>query len=272
MATNTETKPRPSKRVSKKAAADPTPTPARKRAASKRAAAKPEPVEEAPKKGRRRGRGDYAADQERRDAVVELRDEKGMGWADIAEEVGVTAGMATFLYNCVKWGTDLHGTATPEIIAQERDENNVSWSEIEAKYWITRGEAWDLYAEAGGDHFKSDIGRGGRYVERDPEVVAARQAERAEARKASKPAGTRRGRKPTFKGFTDETTDDEIINLVDNRTITWTKVRGDGEDSAHVRQDSADLKTSRGKRVLTFIDSKGGKSRTVIANSITAVK
>lgn len=263
-----ETKPRPSKRVAKKAT---EPTPAKRAATRKRAAAQPEPevTEEAPKRGRRRGRGPWADDADRRAAVVKLRNE-GTAWADIAEEVGVTAGMANFLYNSDAYGEEFHGQATAEIVAEERDVNGMSWSEIEAKYWITRGQAWDLYAEAGGDHFKSDIGKGGRYVERDPEVVEARRAEKAAERAANKPATTRR-RKKAFTGFDDETPEDDIINLVDGKSLTWRKTRGEGEDSAKVKPESADIKSSRAGRALTFTDERG-KARTILVNNITAIK
>lgn len=267
----TEAKPRPSKRVSKKAAAASAPTSKR---VSKRAAAKPEPEpveEESPKRGRRRGRGPWENYDDVRAQVVDLRDNQSMNWADIAEKVDLTAGMATFLYASHNYGDEFHGLADPQTIATERDENNLSWSAIEAKYWITRGEAWDLYAEAGGDHFTSDIGKGGRYITRDPEVVEQRRADRAEARKAAKPAGARRGRRKAFTGFDADTPDDDIINAVDGRTITWTKPRGGGEDTAKVMPETADLKTDRtGKRSLVFNDGK--KSRTVYVTGITAIK
>lgn len=246
----------------------PTPTPPRKRAAKKVAAA-PVETEETPAR-KRRGRGPWENQEDLRNEVVELRENKGLGWAEIAEKVGVTSGMATFLWYCNEYGDEFHGSATPDVVSEERDVNGLSWSQIEAKYWITRGQAWDLYAEAGGDHMQSDIGKGGRYIVRDPEVVAARQAEKAAARKAANPGTGRKGRKPKFKGFTEETPEEDIVNMIDGRKITWTSARG-GELSATVKPDSiGDFKTdSRGRRSFPFND--GSKSRTIFVNAITAV-
>lgn len=295
MATATETKTSaPRKRVAKKAAATPESTnTAPKRRGRPPKAATPvedeETFEESPKgptKAEIDAEERAQRKQERRDEyeeavarVVELRSTDPVtGWDEISEELGVHPGVALkMLYWHEARQEDNYEleVPTPEAVAELRDAG-WSWPRIEVKYDITRGKAWKLYGEAMGDeeaHFSSDIGKGGRYVERDPEEVAARRAARASSKPATNGAGAapkRRGRKAAFKGFTDETPEEDILNAVEGNKITWNLTRGDGTDSAIPKPGTVQIVTDkRNQRGIKFND--GRKSRTVYVNKVIAI-
>jgi hypothetical protein len=278
--------------ATKKAAATTNGAPARKRAAKK--VVEEEFIEEdeaqPAKKGRPRKEGPTAAEiksnevAERRAERAAARDEdaetvyqmkeEGTSWDDIAEAMGKSVGLCQKL---LYWhearlldGGDIP-EPTVEDIVNDRDAG-MSYPQIEVKYDITRGKVWSYLEEAGIDHFESDIGKGGRYVRRDPEVVEARRKEAA-AKRATNPDGTprtRRNRKAKFTGFTDETPDKDVMNAVEGKKIEWNKVRGEGTDSATVKEGTMEItEDKRGKRGLKFSD--GRKTRTVYVNNIVAV-
>lgn len=283
----------PRKRTAKKAAAA-TNGAARKRVARKPVVEDEEDFieEEAPKRrGRPKGdgptKGEIAALEraERQAAkaeahaenvaeVVRMRDE-GMGWDEIAEAMGKSHGLCLKFYY---WhlareedGGNIPEPTVDDIVADR--EAGLSYPQIEVKYDITRQKVWAFLDEAGIDHFESDIGKGGRYVKRDPEVVAERQALAAQKRAEANPnagKGRGRGRKPKFQGFTDETPDEDILDAVEGKKITWNKARGDGTDSAVAKEGTVEIKTDKRKqRGLTFSD--GRKTRTCYVKNIVSI-
>lgn len=274
MATATDTAPR-KRAASKRAAATNGKAPARKRAASK--TTDDEPVEEKTTKAAEAAEAREARKAARLEKwddlsnqVFELREE-GKGWDEIAEELEMSVGLAQkYLF----WhearqedGGDIP-EATADEVARLRDEEHLSWPRIEVMFDISRQTCWKLYAEAKGDpeaHFSSDIGKGGRYVERDPDEVEARRA----ARKPASNSTGRRGRPPKFKGFRDETPDEDVMNAVEGKKITWDKTRGGGEDSAVVKEGTMSIVNNKSGRGLQFSD--GRKTRTVFVNKIKAV-
>lgn len=285
----------PRKRVAKKAAA----TNANgANGARKRAARRPETdvdedefmeEDEAPKKGRPRSEGPTKAEiaaQERaarkaekasaRDedaaTVAEMRAEE-KSWDEISEELGKSVGLCVKLYY---WhlareedGGEIPEPTTEDVVADR--EAGLSYPQIEVKYDITRQQVWSYLEEAGIDHFESDIGKGGRYVKRDPEIVEGRRQAAAEKRNANRPEGGRkRGRKPKFTGFTDETPDEDVLSATEGKKITWNKVRGEGTDSAIPKVGTLEITTDkRNKRGLKFSD--GRKTRTVYVNNIVEI-
>lgn len=265
------------KRVAKKAVA--------KKVATKRPARRTEPeTDEAPEESgptkaelreqerAERREAKRAEQDERAETIYNFRQE-GKGWDEIAEEMGRNQGACAkdYLWHEARLedGGDIP-EATPELIAEHREAGE-SYPKIEVRYDITRQKVWKLLEEAGVDHFESDIGKGGRYVKRDPEVVAERQAAAKASRSNGDGSGTgKRGRPRKFKGFTDETPDEDIMNAVEGKKITWSKVRGEGTYSAGVQEGTMDLTEDKaGNRQLTFSD--GRKSRTVAVNRIVSI-
>lgn len=202
-----------------------------------------------------------AEERERIDLVTELRD-AGKTWDEVVTVTGINASTAQYLYLKGQNSNGKRPEATPEAIISER-EAGMSYAKIQAKYGIGRQQVWRLMEEGGVDHFSSDIGKGGRFINRDPEKVAARQAAKAST-------GTKRGRRKAFKGFTDETADDEVMATIENKTIEWNKVRGEGTLTAKVKEGTISIVHSKaGVRGVQFND--GSKQRTVAVNSIVSV-
>lgn len=246
--------------------------------------------DEAPKRGRRKSEGPTQADilaqerAERKAARQSQRDddaetvyamrEEGKSWDEISEEMGKSTGLCVKLFYWAEARREDDGDIpepTVEAVVADR-EAGLSYPQIEVKYDITRKQVWEFLEEAGIDHFESDIGKGGRYVRRDPEVVAARQEAAAQKRAASRPEGSgrKRGRKPKFNGFNDETSDEDVLNMTEGKKITWNKVRGEGTDSATPKPGTLEItEDKRGKRGLKFSD--GRKTRTVYVNNIVEI-
>lgn len=257
--------------ATKKAAAAPATRTRTRKAAAPAPESEPETKQTAKERNAEEVAARKAARAEERasvkDEVVALRAD-GKNWEEVSDALGISVGLAQYHSFVAEYDEeygDDRPEATPEVIREERD-GGLSWGRIQAKYLISRKQAWDLLADAGVDHFDSDIGRGGRHINRDPEEVDRRR----EAAKASRRKGTGRGRKPKFQGFTDETDDIDVIEAVEGKKITWNKLRGEGTDEAVVKAGSVQIKTDkRGNRGISFSDGK--KSRTVYVNRIVGI-
>lgn len=226
-----------------------------KKSTKKAPKAKPQPVEEESSADRGMALAIQYADQ-----VGEMRDNE-MSYEDIATELGISKGsvmMGALIAKVtpkerVKFKDDEDlGTQIVDL----RDNEQVSWGMIAARAQVPESKVRKLYTDTSGVDSKGlRIGRGGRFpagMEPTDNGTATKPAKKAVKAKADP--------NPGRKNLGDMDLD-EITARLEGKTVTI----GRGAKSEKVGVKS--VKDLEGGE-LTFVDAKGGKTRTVEVKNI----
>ena len=214
--------------------------------------------------------------------IVDLRDNQGLGWAEISEQLGIGQGKAMLLHMYASVAEEDRITANNDEqlakkIAKAR-ESGLSWGQIMARTGLGEGKCRSLFESATGESSLGNrIGKGGRYpsdAERPAPAKKAATAKKGAGKKAApakkaaaatkKGAGSKAELPPAGTPLADFTLAQMQARM--NGKVMTVNREGGGVERIQVKNISR--KTNAGEIVLT---DKDGKSRTVLAAAVKSV-
>lgn len=220
------------------------------------------------KAGRGRKRGEIDTDLVER--IVEMRDEDGKKFAQIAEELGIQTGKAQWFYEYGKLPKKERVSFDTEKelgqwVVDAREDEKLSWGRMSMRTGLAEGRLRNLYAQFAKNPDKGKrIGRGGRYAEGDERPEPKEKTSKKEA-KASGKAKAAAGKAATKNPLEDLDLDGLRKRLTGKIVTTGAK---SGEEERYKIEKIKSLK----KGIMTVVDDDDDEVMIEVADIKKATK